>query len=841
MSGGEPLGSTYRLQLNGLGFSGARALVPYLNRLGIETLYLSPVLTAAPGSTHGYDVIDPCRLDPALGPPEQFEALLHALAAHDMRVLLDIVPNHMAAHPSNCWWWDTLRCGQSSTHASTFDIDWSQHGSRVLTPVLSRPLAAASAEASVDRDTDGTFLDMDGQRFPLAPDSDPGAALSDLLAAQHFRPALWRLGDTAGNYRRFFNIDGLVGVRVEDPEVFARTHQLILALCADERVAGLRVDHIDGLLDPAAYLTRLRELIIAGGRTRRAVLVVEKILNREEELDARWPVDGTTGYEFADRAGGLLLSERGCRELFAFGAAFTGEHASFDDLGRTGKLQMLERTFVAQLDRVARLALSALDAEHPGHDLSVTDVRRAVAEISIFLDVYRTYFAGSPPARVDVATIRRSLARRGTETVDEEVERAIKLVANGLQESGRDGSPWLDVAGCWQQLTGALMAKGVEDTATYRYDGLLSHAEVGCDPDRASCTVEEFHRFIGRRARLVDGLNATSTHDSKRNEDARCRLAVLSEASDQWARLVGRWHRRLASGSRAPEPHDELVVYQTLVSLWPASRTGLPGQHVRRVQDYTLKAAREAKLYTSWTEPDLRYERDLRSFVARICRDQRFRTEMSRFVRAIAPAAASNSLALTVLKACSPGVPDFFQGTELFEATLTDPDNRRPVDFSAREALLGSLPGPATREADLVPQVRRMLADWETGQIKLHVIRALLHLRRALPAVFAGRSYDALPASGPRAANLVAWSRRDGRRWVIALIPRLTLEVAGGGRFPTGSRTWGDTACSLPEGAPKTYVDIFTGRAVVARRGRLDVAGALGVLPTAVLRSADEP
>ncbi len=840
MTSEEPLGSTYRLQLNGLGFSGARALVPYLSRLGIETLYLSPVLAAAPGSTHGYDVIDPGRLDPALGSAEQYEALLDELAVHDMRALLDIVPNHMAAEPSDRWWWDTLRLGQASTYANIFDVDWSQHGGRVLLPVLNRPLADAFQEASVRQDTDETLLELDGQRFPLAPDSKPGAPLPELLAAQHFRPALWRLGDTAGNYRRFFNIDGLVGVRVEDPEVFARTHRLILALCADERVAGLRVDHIDGLWDPAGYLVRLGDAIAARGRDRRAVLVVEKILNREEVLDERWPVDGTTGYEFADRADGLFLREKGCRELSAFGAGLTGERASFDELGLKGKHEMLERTFVAQLDRVVQLALSALDKGHPGHDLSVTAVRGAVADLTIFLDVYRTYLDGGPPAPVDVATIRRAVARRDDHGVDTEVERAIELVVGGLLESGRDRSDWLGMAGRWQQLTGAVMAKGVEDTATYRYDGLLSHAEVGCDPDRASCGVDEFHRFVRRRGRRAGGgLNATSTHDSKRNEDARCRLAVLSEASDDWTRLVDRWHRRFGSLSPAPRPHDELVVYQTLVSLWPARRTGLATRDLRRVQDYTLKAAREAKRYTSWTEPDFRYERDLRSFIARVCGGERFRTEMSRFVRAIAPAAASNSLALIVLKACTPGVPDFFQGTELFEATLTDPDNRRPVDFSAREALLESLPELGTPESDLVPRVRRMLADWETGQIKLHVIRALLHLRRDLTGVFADGSYTPLEASGPKAAHVVAWCRRQGRDRVIAVIPRLALECAGRSRFPTGTRVWGTTACLLPERAPRSYVDVLTGRTVAATRGRLDIANTLGVLPVAVLRETD--
>jgi (1->4)-alpha-D-glucan 1-alpha-D-glucosylmutase len=838
MTSAAALGSTYRLQLNGLGFSGARALVPYLDRLGIETLYVSPVLAAAPGSTHGYDVIDPNRLDPALGSADEFEALLDELAAHGMRVLLDIVPNHMAAEPSNRWWWETLRLGQSSAYASTFDIDWSQHGGRVLTPVLSSPVSAVSQETSISEEPDGAVLHVDGQEFPLAPDGGQGGSLSELLAAQHFQPAYWRLGDTAGNYRRFFNIDGLVGVRVEDREVFARTHGLILALCVDERVAGVRVDHVDGLWDPAQYLSRLDEALAARGRY--PMVLVEKILHRDESLDRRWPVDGTTGYEFADRAGGLFLEEAGCRQLSALGAALTGEPATFDELGLVAKREMLHRTFVAQLDRLARLALSALDTERPGHDLSVTDVRRAMAQLSVSLDVYRTYLDGAPPARVDTDTIRRAVARRTTDAADQEVERAAKLVANGLLEEAQPGSPWLDVARRWQQLTGAVMAKGVEDTATYRYDGLLSHAEVGCDPDRASCGVDEFHRFIRRRAQRPGGggLNSTSTHDSKRNEDARCRLAVLSEWSSAWGRLVGRWHRRFAATSHAPQPHDELVAYQTLLSLWPADRATLSPQDVRRVQAYALKAAREAKRHTSWTEPDQRYERTLRSFIARVCREQRFGAEMGRFTRTIAPAAATNSLALTVLKACNPGTPDFFQGTELFEATLTDPDNRRAVDFAAREALLSSLPSLHMEAPDLAPQVEEMLVDWTDGRLKLHVIRSLLHLRRELSGLFAGGSYVPVGASGPRAENVVAWSRRRGPDWVIAMVPRLTLQHAGRGRFPTGARVWGETTCLLPKGAPRSYVNIFTGQAVTATHGRIEVASALDLLPVAVLRVA---
>jgi (1->4)-alpha-D-glucan 1-alpha-D-glucosylmutase len=832
------LGSTYRLQLNGLGFSGARALVPYLDELGIETLYVSPVLAAAPGSTHGYDVIDPNRIDPALGSAEEFEALLDELAAHGMRMLLDIVPNHMAAVRSNRWWWETLRRGRDSAHASTFDIDWSQHGGRVMLPVLSNPISTVGQETSIDEEPDGAVLTMDGQEFPLAPDGGRGGPLFELLAAQHFRPAYWRLGDTAGNYRRFFNIDGLIGVRVEDREVFARTHGLILALCVDERVAGVRVDHIDGLWDPAQYLSRLDEALAARGQY--PMVLVEKILHRDESLDGRWPVDGTTGYEFADRAGGLFLQETGCRQLADIGAELTGERTTFEELGLEAKREMLNRTFVAQLDRLTRLTLLALDTEHPGHDLAVTDVRRALAELTVSLDVYRTYLDGIAPSRVDAATISRAVARRTTDAADQEVERAVKLVAKGFREEADPGSPWLDVARRWQQLTGAVMAKGVEDTATYRYNGLLSHAEVGCDPDRASCGVDEFHRFIRGRAREPGGggLNSTSTHDSKRNEDARCRLAVLSETSSAWGRLVGRWHRRFDVGSQGPQPHDELVVFQTLVALWPINRTALPPADVRRVQDYVLKAAREAKRHTSWTEPDRRYERALRSFIDRVSHEQRFRVEMGSFVRAIAPTAATNALALTVLKACTPGTPDFFQGTELFEATLTDPDNRRAVDFAAREALLRSLPAPGTEASDVTPQVEQMLADWADGRLKMHVIRSLLHLRRELSGLFANGSYVPLAVSGARAGSVVAWTRRRGSDRVIAVLPRLTFDHAGSGRFPTGPRVWGETTCVLPKGSPRSYVNIFTGQSVTATRGRIEVAGALDLLPVAVLRVA---
>ena len=445
MTSAAALGSTYRLQLNGLGFAGARASSRTWTAR-IETLYVSPVLAAAPGSTHGYDVIDPNRLDPALGSPEEFEALLDELAPMACDYCSTSSPTTWPpSAPTGGGGTCSAAVRPRPTPAPSTSTGASTAGA-CSTPVLSSPVSAAGQETSISEEPDGAVLHMDGLEFPLAPDGGHGGPLSQLLAAQHFRPAFWRLGDTAGNYRRFFNIDGLVGVRVEDREVFARTHGLILALCADERIAGLRVDHIDGLWDPAQYLRRLDEALAARGRS--PMVLVEKILDRDESLDERWPVDGTTGYEFADRAGGLFLEETGCRRLSDIGAELTGEGATFEELGLAAKREMLDRTFVAQLDRLTRLALLALDAEHPGHDLSVTDVRRAMAELTVSLDAYRTYLDGVSPSRVDVATISRAVARSTTNGADREVERAAKLVAKGLLEDGpREplGSTWPDV------------------------------------------------------------------------------------------------------------------------------------------------------------------------------------------------------------------------------------------------------------------------------------------------------------------------------------------------------------------------------------------------------------
>lgn len=831
---GQYLGSTYRLQLHGVGFEGARDLVGYLSELGIETLYVSPVLAAAPGSTHGYDVIDPSRLDPALGTRAEFEALLGELEAHRMRLLIDMVPNHMAAIPANRWWWEVLREGRDAEHAPVFDIDWSQHSGRVLVPTLGRPLADAVGEA---RYVDGfgggeRELELDGQRFPLAPGTRAGYDPAAVLERQHYRPAYWRLSNQEGNYRRFFDIDGLVGVRVEDAHVFERTHGYLLELGSDERIAGWRVDHIDGLADPAAYLRRW-VAALAGRRRSRAVVLVEKILAPDEVLRPTWPVDGTTGYEFATLAGGLFVHDAGARVLAGAAQEATGVVGTFADLARQAKREVLASSFPAALERVVRAALRVLDDLHPGHDLSADSVRAALTELTVHLDAYRTYFDGNPPDRDGRGRLAGAAAAAiGDGALASETARALGLIVAGFTEPEGE---WLAPVRLWQQLTGAVMAKGVEDTATYRYPGLLSHADVGGDPDRAAADPEQFHHLVQLHQGYPSTLNATSTHDSKRSEDARARLFTLSELPAEWTGLVRRWHRRYRAGGAGPDALDELVAYQSLFCLWPSGRTTLPPALRRRVQDHLVKAAREAKRHTSWVDLQPAYERVLTRFAGRLCRDSRFGTEMGRFVRRIGPAAATNSLSMLVLKSIAPGVPDVYQGTELWNYSLTDPDNRRPVDFGLRRSLLAGLPSMDAPPVERTRAAGTLLSDWSDGRLKLHLTRSLLHLRRDHPDLFARGEYFALKTSGSAADHVVGLARQRGRRWIIALIPRQVIGVVGPGRFPVGARAWEATSLRLPSPAPGTFTDVVTGVAVTAERGRLAVGDCLSVLPVSVL------
>jgi (1->4)-alpha-D-glucan 1-alpha-D-glucosylmutase len=842
------LGSTYRLQLNGLGFDRARQLVPYLGELGVETLYVSPVTTAAPGSTHGYDVIDPGGLDPALGSPDQFDALLEELAERDMALLIDMVPNHMAAVAANPWWWDVLRRGRGSAFAHYFDIDWTRHQGRVLLPVLGRSLAEvlARAELAVVVEDGEAALAYFDHRFPLAQGlsdhlvhsladggdgaSDP-AMMAELLEVQHYRLALWRVGRHEGNYRRFFDVDGLVGVRVEDPVVYEATHSLLLELARDERIAGFRVDHVDGLADPAGYLARLRHDLDAA-RPSPPTLVVEKVLAREERIPASWPVDGTTGYEFADRAGSLLVDAAGAEAI----AAQDGDTRPFDELSADAKRFVQRSLFPGQVDRLVGLVLSQLDRDRPGHDSARADVAAALTELASQLGVYRNYVDAAGPTGDDRAHLHGAAVGARIH-LDEDGRRALDAIVPVLVDLD-DGtttgmSDHLEPVRRWQQHTGAVTAKGVEDTALYRFGGLMALTEVGSDPGRPPVTVDQFHRAMASGRRRGPGsLLATTTHDTKRSEDVRTRLAVLSEVPDTWSEHVSRWHRWHRSLPSVPDPHDEHFLYQTIVGAWPLDLDDRSG-FSRRVQDYMVKAMREAKVRTSWLDPDEGYERRVRSFVRTTLgpSNRRFHADLADLLDQVGPAAAVNALALTVLKCTVPGVPDLYQGTELWSHSLVDPDNRRPVDFDRRARLARALDGAAQREV----LAAELLVSWPDGRLKLLVTQALLRFRRSEPELFDRGSYLALDVRGPLRSHVVAFVRRRGPDWIVVVVPRLPLTVAGAGRMPVGPDLWGGTSVVLPEGCPGDLVDVVTDRQLSSRRRRLGLDELFAILPLSVL------
>jgi (1->4)-alpha-D-glucan 1-alpha-D-glucosylmutase len=829
-----PLGSTYRLQLAGLGFTGARSLVGYLHRLGIDTLYCSPILAAAPGSTHGYDVVDPTRLDPALGTEEEFALLLGELAAHQMRLLLDIVPNHMSTDPANACWRDVLRLGQASTYAATFDVDWGRYAGRVMVPTLGRPLAEtmdAPTPAAVDVGADGPVLKLAGQAFPLdpttAPPPGPLSALETraLLARQHYLPAFWRRFGDEGNYRRFFDIDGLVGVRVEDPEVCARIHARILALMADERVAGLRVDHIDGLADPAGYLSWLSRAARAD-RTAAPVIVVEKILAAGERLPQGWAADGTSGYEFADLAGGLFVE-----------APAEADPPPFAVLALAAKREVLAASFGSPLDRLTRLATVALDHEHPGHDLSAASLRAATAELTVQLDVYRTYLGHGPPSAADRHRVQTAVGT-GAPNLASEGQRALHAVVNGLLG---DGPWWRTFAQRWQQLTGAVMAKGVEDTATYRFDGLLGHAEVGSHPDRRAVTAAEFTAaMVQRQQSEPQSLNTTSTHDSKRAEDVRARLYALTEWRSEWAEQVGAWRADQAAwlGSRGGlDPQIQHLVYQTLIALWPLGRSTLDVATVQRIQEYTIKVARESKLHSTWSDPDQPYEALLTAFVERLAAESAgtFGRAAMHWAERIGPSAATTSLGLAVLKITCPGVPDIYQGTEVWNDALTDPDNRRAIDFARLEGLLTQLPDtdgpPDSRAVD----VAELLDQWPDGRLKLFVLHHLLLLRRSEAALLADGGMAAIAVEGPLSDHLLALARHHRGRWLLSVVPRLLRRSGCEAQFALGPTVWADTSLRVPPQAPRQFINVLTGATCHVNGSLIDVAEVLSALPVAVL------
>jgi (1->4)-alpha-D-glucan 1-alpha-D-glucosylmutase len=870
--------AAYRLQLRtGIGLARVGELLPYLEALGVSHLYLSPPFHAREGSTHGYDVLDPNELDPAVGTAEELDRLAEEAGRRGMGILLDLVPNHMAAHPDNPWWRDVLKRGRRSPHAGAFAIEWDESPDLLL-PILGKPYGQALEEGEIQVETgpDGPAARYFEHLVPLAPETVEGlsaeelAALSgtpgdpasfdrldDLLSRQPWRLAWWRLGNEAVPYRRFFDITDLVGLRMEVPEVFEAAHRLVLDLVRQGKVQGLRIDHVDGLADPRGYLERLRHRWQEDGPAAEPWIVVEKILAPDEELPRRWPVDGTTGYEFLNATTAVLAHPGGVDALTRFYREYAGRTDPFSEVLRRSKLQVMGELFGVEVARLTERLTQLSADDRRARDLPSSGLERALTEVTAALPVYRTYVEDGDirpqdRERIEAAleTARRHLAGDpvGEEAVD--FLGSVLLLAPRHGAEGAVGS-YLRFVRRWQQLTGPAMAKGLEDTALYAHSPHLAFNAVGGEPEGIDPPGDRdaFHRRNRDRRRWWPrGLTTLSTHDSKRSEDVRARINVLPTVASEWCREVESWARwtlparRLRDGREIPDPHEELFLYQTLVGVWPLARSEEP-ELVERLTAYLVKAAREAKIHTSWLHQDEEYEEGLTGFAREIVggpRFVRFRADFHRFHRRVAFHGALGSLAQVILQTASPGVVDRYQGTELWDFSLVDPDNRRPVDFAARRRMLEELErrlaaeGPEALAADLLDR-------WPTGEIKLYTLWRLLTLRRGDPELFVHGDYLPLETEGERGEHVVAFARRagegSGERWLLAAVPRWTALLTEDEDLPLGGAVWGETVVRSPDQIQVGWRDRLTGRELGGGGGRLRVAELFAVYPGCVLES----
>ncbi len=894
--------ATYRLQFTPrFGFNDARAIVPYLAALGVDFIYASPYLKARPGSEHGYDVVDPNRLNPEIGTPEEHAAFIATAQAAGLGHLLDFVPNHMGIGVQNPWWQDVLEWGEASPYATYFDIDWrplrAEMRGRVLVPALGdyygRVLERGELAPIFDSKTGSFSIAYFENAFPLAPASygellalaaakhgageawalralaaeftsadraraielkaelagavarddasrvaieaalatygvgeDPAAIdkLDSLLQEQHYRLSYWRVSADEINYRRFFDINDLAGVRVEDAEVLAQTHRLAFELIERGLVQGLRIDHVDGLFDPAGYCRFLHDRAEALGQP--LYLVVEKILARFETLRGDWPIAGTTGYDFMNEVNGLFVDARSELAFDRLYRRFAGISADFEMFAYRAKKDIMRLALASELEVLANMFDRIAKEDRRSNDFTYNVLHDALVETVASFPVYRTYATGATLEEEDRRYIGWAIgtARKRSELGDPRVfdflEDVLTLAAPATS-ANYDGREVLRFAMKFQQYTSPVMAKAVEDTAFYRYVRLASLNEVGGDPRRFGTSIAAFHRAGSRRAEEHPlAMLATATHDHKRGEDTRLRIDALSEMPGLWDRTIKRWNRLNArrkifvDNAAAPTDNDEYHLYQTLIGTWPADWLALEeipqdaiNAYIERIEAYLRKALREAKFRTSWANPNVLYEDATLKFARALLQPKRgnaFLTGLQGLARECAMLGALSGLAQVTLKLTVPGVPDIYQGTELWDLSLVDPDNRRPVDYAARTTLID---GFAAREraGELAQLAAELTREWHDGRIKAFAMWRLLHLRRAHASTFSGSSYLPLATDGGDGEHLVAFVRDD----VFVAVPRLTRRIADGS---DGLRVvFDDERILLPEKAAESYVDRFTG------------------------------
>jgi len=913
--------ATYRVQLNQqFRFADACKILDYLHEFGISDLYLSPIVASRKGSGHGYDVIDPTRLNPDLGSEEEFATLLGELQNRGMGLLLDTVPNHMAASAENPWWMDVLENGAQSAFAAFFDIEWHPRSrsldGRILLPVLGRPFGEAldAGEIKLVFQEGRLFVQYFDSLFPLSPrsyhailnfklerlkevlgeDAPPfheysgilaslrelshadrrvadsaadhrwrfeasrdrlkslvtsskevatfvdenineingkeGDAasfgfLQRLLAEQNYKLAFWQNLNESINYRRFFTIADLVGVRVEDPLVFESTHGYILRLVSKNPAAGLRVDHIDGLRDPLAYVNKLQERLAAGESRAgtSSYVLVEKILSRDEALPDDLPISGTTGYDYLNEANGPFVEPEGARRIEETYSAFIGRLQNYADIVYQKKKLVMNTLLGVEMRTLGRQLAELAAQDRYARELNRGQLIEALIEVTACLSVYRTYIRNmdlTVHATQHIEDAIRTARGRATHLNSRYFDfvREVLLILNPPHVLADQREARMSFVIRWQQFTGPIFAKGVEDTALYVYHPLLSLNEVGGDPRPSEAVSrEDFQAFLqNRQMKWPCSLNASTTHDTKRSEDVRARLNVLSELPgewkdhlDQWARMNAR-HKEQVGGQAVPDRNEEYFLYQTLLGVWPLDQESCATLR-DRVQEHLIKATREAMVHTRWTRPNQQHEDALVKFVARILSSEdnrEFLHDFRQFQKKVAYFGMVNGLSQTLLKIAAPGVPDFYQGSELWDLRLVDPDNRGPVDFTKRADTLRRIVNADTTDQEL----SELRNHWHDGRIKLFLIWRAIRFRRDHEDLFRAGEFVPLQSAGSCSRNVTAFLRRHGSSWALAAVPRWLSHVPAKER---GEFDWGDTKLLLPEDSPSHWNNILTQKQMV--------------------------
>ncbi|WP_313128234.1 malto-oligosyltrehalose synthase [Pseudescherichia vulneris] len=833
--------ATYRIQFrNGMTFDRAAALVPYLQQLGISHLYASPIFTATADSTHGYDVTDANEIEPAIGGREGFDRMVAALKEAGLGLILDIVPNHMAASLENAWWRDVIEHGEQSRYARYFDIDWSR---RLTLPFLGDTFEAELEKGDIrlqaDPKTGKPAFAYFESFYPLCPESYQGreeevlqltdkAELIALHEQQPYRLMTWRDAPRDLSYRRFFEITGLVGVRVEDDAVFDDSHRLILDLVHSGAVDGLRVDHVDGLADPKGYLRRLRQEAGAD-----CYLTVEKILGKGEHLPDDWPVSGTTGYEFIAALSDALVDDD---RLAALRKAYDKTMERQVDMRaelRAAKLLMVGRNFEGEFTTLLKLALGLAESE--GFATEQATMHAALRELLVAFPVYRTYGTQEGLPAADAELLHKVVTKvKASENAPdpEALDFITRILAGSLSNAVSDKASLFRTR--FQQLTGPLMAKSVEDTLFFRQNMGLALNEVGAEPLPRMFSLDRFHAEMKTRLeKQPDALSSTSTHDTKRGEDTRARLYTLTEAPSRWAVCVGRWREinqhkvvELEDGP-APKPAGKWMLYQALAGVWPVTLQPDDAEGLKALEDRFLdfveKALREAKLRTDWVDNNDPFEKAMLDYARHLLSPdnqaflQDFVSSLQPFIRA----GLVNSLTQTAIKLTAPGVPDIYQGSEALNFSLVDPDNRREPDFAT---LTQQLP------ADDQPVVATE-ESWQSGFLKQQVIAKTLRLRQQKPALFRYGDYLPLTVTGEMADHVIAYARVStrirGGDALIVIAPRLAL------RLPDDAETawFTDTTIALPESlAGRRYRNILSGETLSLDQ-RIDLTNIIGDVP----------